>query len=98
RATALVGAAERRRRRPSGRDQLGRGQAGCKDFRLQSSGVLLCDQRMIHGGDRVLPDQYFLRDERGEITMDRPPGAGRELEAGPRKRVRELIRMLVEAP
>src|SRR5215831_16925731 len=70
RSTTLVGAAEHRRRRPGGRDQLGDGQARGEDFRLQTSNLLLPDQRMIHSGDRVLPDQYFLRDERAEITMD----------------------------
>ena len=33
----------------------GDGQAGGEDLRLQGGDVLLPDQRMIHGGDRVLP-------------------------------------------
>src|SRR2546430_3215086 len=41
RATALVGAAERRRRRPCGRDKLGHRQAGAEDLRLQGGDVLL---------------------------------------------------------
>ena len=98
RAAALVGAAERRRRRPSRRDQLGHGQAGREDLRLQSGNVLLPDQRMIHRGDRVLPDQRLLRHERAEIARDRAHVAVRELEPRAGKRVRELIRILVEAP
>ena len=98
RAAALVGAAERRRRRPGRRDQLGNGQAGREDFRLQSGDVLLPDQRMIHGGDRVLPEQRLLRNERAEIARDRAHVAVRQLEPRPGERVRELIRMLVEAP
>src|SRR5262249_55009866 len=89
RSTTLVGATERRRRRPGGRNELGDGQARREDFCLQTSNLLLSDQRMIDHGDRVLPDQYFLRDERPEITMDRPHVAVRELEPGPRKCVRE---------
>src|SRR6266702_8718813 len=53
---------------------------------------------MIHNRDRVLPDQYFLRDQRAEITMDGSHVAVRELEPRPGKRVGELVRMLVEAP
>ena len=39
-ATALVGAAERRRRRPGGRDQLGDGQSRCEDLALEGGDVL----------------------------------------------------------
>src|SRR6266446_4426692 len=60
--------------------------------------VLLPDQRMIHRGDRVLPDQHFLRHELAAIAHDRPHVAVRELEPGAGKSVRELVRMLVEAP
>ena len=58
----------------------------------------LPDQRMIHRGDRVLPRQRLLRNERAEITHDRAHVAVRQLEPRPGKRVRELIRMLEEAP
>ena len=67
-------------------------------LRLQSGNVLLPDQRMIHGGDRVLPQQRLLRNERAEITRDRAHVAVRQLEPRPGKRVCELIRILVEAP
>ena len=53
---------------------------------------------MIHRGDRVLPDQHFLRHELAAIAHDRPHVAVRELEPGAGKSVRELVRMLVEAP
>src|SRR5208337_5652312 len=51
RPTALVRAAERRRRRPSSRDQMGDGQSGCEDLRFQSSNILLPDQFMINVGN-----------------------------------------------
>ena len=53
---------------------------------------------MIDGGNRVLPDQRFLRHELAAIAHDRPHVAVRELEPGAGKSVRELVRMLVEAP
>ena len=98
RPTALVGAAEGRRRRPGSRDQLGDRQSGCEDLGLESSNVLLPDQFMIHGGNRVLPEQRLLRNERAKVARDRPHVAVRQLEPRPRERVCELIRMLVEAP
>src|SRR5208282_6921268 len=98
RPAALVAAAERCRRCPSRGDQLGDGQSGREDLDLQSSNVLLPDQRMIHSGDGVLPQQLLLRNERSEITHDRAHVAVRQLEPRPGERVCELIRMLVEAP
>src|SRR5262249_48293075 len=71
RAAALVGTAERGRRRPSRRDELGNRQARGENFRLESGDVLLPDQRMVHSGNRVLPDQNLLRHERAEIAVDR---------------------------
>ncbi len=56
-STPLVGAAERRRRRPSRRDELGNGQSRREDFRLQSSNVPIPDQFMIDWRNRVLPQQ-----------------------------------------
>src|SRR5271157_2997344 len=41
---ALVGAAERRRRRPGSGDRLGDRQPGCENLGLQSSNVPLADQ------------------------------------------------------
>ena len=67
-------------------------------FALRSAMSALPDQRMIHRRDRVLPDQRLLRHERAEVARDRAHVAVRELEPGAGKRVRELVRMLVEAP
>src|SRR4030095_15040687 len=47
--------------------------------------------------ERLLPNQRLLRHERTEVTLDRPHVAVRELEPRTGKRVRELIRMLMEA-
>ena len=54
-SAALVGAAERCRRRPGGRDQLGYGQSGGEDLRLEVCHVLLPDQLVIDVRDGVLP-------------------------------------------
>ncbi len=98
RATALVGAAERRGRGPGRRDQLGHGQPRREDLGLQSGNVLLADQFMIDCGDGVLPRQFLLRNERAEIAHDRAHVAVRKLVPSLGERIRELIRILVEAP
>ena len=98
RPTALVGAAERRRRRPGRRDQLGDRQSGCEDLGLQSGNVLLPDQWMIDRGNRVLPQQRLFGNQRAEVPRDRPHVAVRQLEPGLGERVRELIGILEEAP
>ena len=54
-------------------------------------------ERMVHGRDRVLPDQHLLRHERAQITLDRPHVAMGQLVPGAGERVRELVGMLVEA-
>jgi hypothetical protein len=77
---------------------LGHGQPGREDLGLQSGNVLRADQFMIDCGDGVLPRQFLLRNERAEITHDRAHVAVRELVPGPGERIRELIRILVEAP
>src|SRR5271170_6625677 len=53
---------------------------------------------MIHRRDGVLPGQRLLRHERAEVTYDRAHVTVGELEPRAGKRVRELVRMLVEAP
>ena len=98
RPAALVAAAERRGRRPGRRDQFGDRKAGGEDLRLQRGDVLLADQRMIHGRDRVLPDQRLLRNERAEVAHDRTHVAVGQLEPRAGEGVGELVRMLVEAP
>ena len=72
-SAALVGAAERRGRGPSGRNQLRDRKARRRESSpsgRRSIGVV--DQRVIHGGNRVLPDQRFLRNERPEIADPGP--------------------------
>ena len=59
---------------------------------------LLIDQLVIDRGNRVLPDELFRRNLRAEIARARAHVAVRQLEPRPGERVRELIRMLVEAP
>ena len=76
RAAALVAAAERCRRRPGRRDQLGDGKSGCEDLGLQSSNVLLPDQFMIHCGNGVLPQQRLLRERAGRGTARAAPCRG----------------------
>src|SRR5206468_9231484 len=53
---ALVAAAERGRGCPGGRHQLRGRQARSEDFGLEVGDVLLPDQLVIDGGDRVLPE------------------------------------------
>src|SRR5262249_25941737 len=89
---------ERRCRRPGGGDELRHRKARAENLRLQRGDILLVDERVADGGDRVLPDQSLLRHERAEIVRDRTHVAMRELEPRAGKRVRELIRVLVETP
>ena len=82
----------------SGRDQLRERQPGRQYLALEVRDVLRFDQLMIDGGDRVLPDQIFLRNVGAEIARARTHVAVRQLEPGPCECVRELIRILEEAP
>src|SRR5262249_55797163 len=59
--------------------------------------ILFIDQRVIHGGDGILPDQLFLRHELAEGARARTHRGGGELETGPRERARELSRVLKKA-
>ena len=76
RPAALVGAAERGRRRPGGRDQLGDRQARSEDLALEGGDVLRVDQLVVDRGHRVLPDQLLRRDLRAEIARARGPCRG----------------------
>ncbi len=98
RAAALVGAAEGGRRRPRGGHQVRDRQAGRQDLGLQRGDVPRIDQRVVHRGDGVLPDEVFGRDLRAEVACARAHVAVRQLEPGPGERVRELVRVLHEAP
>ena len=53
---------------------------------------------MVHGRDRVLPDQRLFRNKRAEVADDRTHIAVRQLEPCASEGVGELVRMLVEAP
>ncbi len=71
---------------------------GCEDRGLERRDVVLADQLMIDGGNRVLPHQRLFGDERAEIPHDRAHVAVRQLEPRPGECVRELIRILEKAP
>ena len=55
--------------------------------------VLLVDQRMVHRGDRVLPDQRFLRHERTQVACARSHVTVRQLEPGAGECVRQFLRV-----
>ena len=60
-AAALVGAAEGGGRRPGRRHELRDRQLRGEDLLLEVGDLLLADQLVIDRGNRVLPDQLFLR-------------------------------------
>ena len=95
--TALVGAAESRRRGPGGRHQLADRQAAGQDLGLQGGDVLRIDQRMVDRGDRVLPDQLFGRHQRAQVAGERTHVAVGQLEPGAGKRVGQGLRVGQEA-
>ena len=59
---------------------------------LAFSAAMSCvvDQRVVDRGDRVLPDQLFLRHELAEVARARAHVAVRQLEPGAREGVGEL--------
>ena len=71
---------------------------GREDFALQRGDFLRADQFVIHRGNGVLPDEFFFRDLRSEITRARAHVAVRQLEPRPGERIGELIGILQEAP
>ena len=74
------------------------GQPRREDGLLERRNIAGVDQLMIDGGNRILPDQIFLRHFGAEIARLRTHVAVHQLEPRARKRVRELIGMLEEAP
>ena len=65
---------------------------------LERGDVVGIDELVIHGGDGVLPDQRLGRDQRPEVALDRAHVEVRQLEPDPGERVRQLVRILQEAP
>ena len=97
-AAALVAAAEGRSRGPGGGYQFGDRQAGVGDLLLQRVDVARFDQRVVHGRDRVLPDQFFLGHFRAEVARARSHVAVGQLEPGAGEGIGERLRVLEEAP
>ena len=91
RAAALVGTAERGGRCPGGGNQLGDRQTGRQDFFLERGDVRGVDQLVIHGGDRVLPDEFFLRNFRAEVASARAHVAVGQLEPRAGEGIGELV-------
>ena len=81
-AAALVAPTEGRGRSPGGVDELRDRQTGSQDFGFQRFDVLVVNEFMIDGGNGVLPDQLFLRNQRAEVARDRTHVAVGELEPG----------------
>jgi hypothetical protein len=98
RTAALVGATEGGRRRPRGGNELRDRQARGEDRGFEGGYGLLVDQRVSDRGDRILPDELFGGDLRTEVARSRAHVAVRQLEPRAREGVRELSRMLHEAP
>jgi hypothetical protein len=67
-------------------------------FSLSAAASLSSISLWSTAGNRVLPDKLLSRNLRAEIAGARTHVAVRELVPGARERVRELIRMLEEAP
>ena len=65
---------------------------------LERGDVLRVDQFVIDRGHRVLPQLRLLGNLRAQVARDRPHVAVRQLEPRLREGVRELLRVLVEAP
>ena len=66
-----------------------------EELALEGRDVLLADQRVIDRRDGVLP-QLRRRDPRPQVARARAHVAVEQLEPGPRERVGELVRVLVE--
>ncbi len=96
-AAAHVGAAEGGSRSPRGLHELLRREARVEQRLLQRRDVGVVDQRVVHGGDRVLPQQVFLGHQCAEIADLGPHVAVRELEPGTGEGVGKVLRVGEEA-
>src|SRR6185312_12207308 len=65
---------------------------------LERGDVLLVDELVIHRGNGILPDELFGRDFGAEIARTWTHVTVCQLEPGARERIRELLRVLEEAP
>ena len=95
-AAALVAAAESRGRSPGSADKLRNGEAGGEDLCLEAFSIPISDERMIDGGNGVLPDELFFRNERTEVACAGPHVTMGEFEPGAGKGVGKLGRVLHE--
>ena len=93
-----VAVTERRRRCPCGLDQLGSRQARFENRGFQRCDIGVVDELVVDSGDRVLPDQHFVRHLRTEVARGRTHVAVGELVPGPRKGISELVGVLEETP
>ncbi len=97
RSTALVGAAEGRRRRPGGRDQLGDGQARREDLALEGSDVLRLRSTHASTRGRGPATTAAPPEPAGRDTACEGPCRGASACTTPGESVCELLRVLVEA-
>ena len=95
-AAALVGGAEARGGGPGGGDQLGGGETGLQDLRLEGGDVGVTHELVVDGRHRVLP-QLGLGDPRPEEAPDRTHVAVQQLVPGLGEGQRELVGVLQEA-
>src|SRR4029077_8720590 len=95
-AAALVGAPKRGRRRPGGGNQLRDRQSGSQHFALERGDVLIVDQLVVDRGNRVLPEELFLRHFRSQVAGARAHVAVNQLEPGAREGMGEGLRVVEE--
>ncbi len=96
-AAALIGPAEGGCGRPRRRDQLGNREAGGEHLCLERGDVLLINERVIHRGQRVLPDQLLGGHFGTQVARAGAPVAVRQLEPCASECLREGLRVLQEA-
>ncbi len=94
---ALVGAAEGGGRCPGGGHQLRHRQARGQHLLLERRNILRIDQRVVHGGQGVLPDQDLGRHFGAQVAGARAHVAVGELEPGAREGIGELVGVCQEA-
>ena len=96
-STALVRAAECGGRCPCSADEFGNRESRCEDFAFERGDIRCVDERMVHCGNRVLPDEFFCGDIRSEVARAWAHIAVRELEPSTGEGVRKLVGVFHEA-